>query len=127
MENSGVRIQDSGVGIQDSGVGGDSSLQGQSPEPEEKPRRKYVLKNQPEPEVTTEYVDPEKILYKFGLCRVYLTGFYAWLYRGMIWMYGEEEAARRFWFIFHKEEPEKKERRRYPARQHRQAHKSSIG
>ena len=65
------------------------------------PCRKYT-RNEPEPTVVFEAAEPESIAYKYGACYITLTGFYAWLYRGMIWMYGEKEAAERFWFLFHK-------------------------
>ena len=85
------------------------------------PRGKWVRKNEPEPTVTFEAVDPEPIIFEFGTIYEKLTGFLAWLYRGMIWMYGEEEAKLRFYRfgLFKPAKPEKKERRRYPARQHR--------
>ena len=71
-------------------------------------------RNEPEPVVSFEMVEPDSILYQRGRVTVTLTGFLAGLYRGMIWMYGETEAKERFWWLFHK-----KNRRRYPARQHR--------
>ena len=71
-------------------------------------------RNEPEPVVMTEAVEPESILYQRGRVTATLTGFLASLYKGMIWMYGEDEANERFWWLFHK-----KNRRRYPARQHR--------
>ena len=72
-------------------------------------RRKRKAKN-PETPITVIYeaVEPESIIYRYGACMVTLTGLYAWLYRGMIWMYGEEEAKERFWFLFHKRPEEKK-------------------
>ena len=63
--------------------------------------RKYV-RNVPEPVVTFERVEPEPIWFHYGIVCERLTGFYAGLYRGMIWMYGsEKEAAARFWGLFH--------------------------
>ena len=59
-------------------------------------------RNEPEPVVLTEYVEPESIEFRYGRHFTILTGFWAFLYRGMIWMYGEEEATIRFWFLFHK-------------------------
>lgn len=64
--------------------------------------RQYIRRNEPEPVVLTEYVEPESIEYRYGRHFEILTGFWAGLYRGMVWMYGEEEAAERFWFLFHK-------------------------
>lgn len=54
------------------------------------------------PTVTLEAVEPENITYHFGECLVTLTGFNAWLYRGMIGMYGKAEATERFWWLWHK-------------------------
>ena len=71
-------------------------------------------RNEPEPVVSFEMVEPESILYQRGRVTATLTGFQASLYKGMIWMYGETTAKERFWWLFHK-----KNRRRYPARQHR--------
>ena len=71
-------------------------------------------RNEPEPTVSFEMVEPESILYQRGHVTATLTGFLASLYKGMVWMYGEDEANERFWWLFHK-----KNRRRYPARQHR--------
>lgn len=59
-------------------------------------------RNEPEPVIMTESVEPESIAYKYGLTYVKLTGFLANLYRGMVMMYGESEAKERFWFLFHK-------------------------
>ena len=56
----------------------------------------------PAPTVTLEAVEPESIIYHFGGCLVTLTGFHAWLYRGMIGMYGKAEATERFWWLWHK-------------------------
>ena len=83
--------------------------------------RPYHRKNEPEPVVTYEFVEPEPIIYHYGKVRITLTGFLAWLYRGMSMMYGgEDEASERFWFLFHKRPEEKKKtRRHYPARQSR--------
>lgn len=54
------------------------------------------------PTVITQAVEPEPITYKRGTVYVKLTGFNAWLYRGMIGMYGKTEATERFWWHFHK-------------------------
>ena len=51
---------------------------------------------------TLQAVDPEPIYYKRGLTYVKLEGFNAWLYRGMIAMYGMAEATDRFWWLWHK-------------------------
>ena len=59
-------------------------------------------RNEPEPVVIAEAVEPEPITYHFGTVIATLTGFHAWLYRGMIWMYGEDEAKTRFWRLFYK-------------------------
>lgn len=59
-------------------------------------------RHEPEPIVLTDAVEPEKITYHYGSQLVTLTGTLAWLYRGMIRMYGEDEAKERFWFLFHK-------------------------
>lgn len=53
-------------------------------------------------EVTFEIGSTEPISYKRGNALVTLTGFNAWLYRGMIGMYGKEEATERFWWHWHK-------------------------
>ena len=57
-----------------------------------------------EPTVITQAVEPEPIAYKRGLVYVKLTGLNAWLYRAMIWSYGESEATERFWWLWHKKE-----------------------
>ena len=61
-------------------------------------------RNEPEPVVMTETVEPESILYQRGRITTTLTGFLAGLYRGMIWMYGEAEAKERFWQMFYKKQ-----------------------
>ena len=53
-------------------------------------------------ETEFEAVQPERILYKRGSVCVFLTGFYAWLYRAMIWQYGEAQATERFWWLWYK-------------------------
>lgn len=58
-----------------------------------------MSKKKPEPTVILEAVEPEGIAYHFGEHSCWLTGFDAWLYRGMIWMYGEAVAAARFWAL----------------------------
>ena len=58
-------------------------------------------RNEPEPVITTEFVEPESIAYEYGCHYATLTGFLANLYRGQIWMYGEEEAKERFWHLFY--------------------------
>jgi len=57
-------------------------------------------------ELTAEFETevPEKIIYKRGTVYMYLTGFHAYLYRGMIWMYGKAEATERFWWLWHEKE-----------------------
>ena len=54
------------------------------------------------PTVVLEAAVPEPIFYKRGIVFVKLTGFHAYLYRGMIWMYGQTEATERFWWLWHK-------------------------
>lgn len=54
------------------------------------------------PTVTCESAEPEKIIYQRGTVYIYLYGFHAWLYRGMIGMYGKAEATERFWWLWHK-------------------------
>ena len=56
--------------------------------------------------VTFEAETPESIEYKRGTVFVMLKGFNAWLYRQMIWQYGKVEATERFWWLWHKKEPE---------------------
>ena len=56
------------------------------------------------PTVITQSVEPEQITYKRGTVYVKLTGFNAWLYRGMVAMYGQSEATERFWWLWHKKE-----------------------
>ncbi len=56
------------------------------------------------PTVVLEAAEPEPIFYKRGTVFVKLTGFHAYLYRGMIWMYGQSEATERFWWLWHKKE-----------------------
>jgi hypothetical protein len=56
------------------------------------------------PTVITQAVEPEPITYKRGTVYVKLTGFNAWLYRGMVAMYGQQEATERFWWLWHKKE-----------------------
>lgn len=64
--------------------------------------RKYTTKDMLiPPEVMTECKEPDSILYSFGDELVTLTGDLASLYRGMIWMYGERQAALRFWCLWH--------------------------
>lgn len=58
-------------------------------------------RNEPEPIVLTEYVEPESIAYEYGCHSTTLFGFLAGLYRGQIWMYGEAEAKERFWHLFY--------------------------
>ena len=58
-------------------------------------------RNEPEPVVLTEYVEPESIVYEYGCHHTTLVGFLANLYRGQIWMYGEEKAPEHFWYLFH--------------------------
>ena len=55
-----------------------------------------------EPEVMYEAAEPEKIIYQRGSVYIYLYGFNASLYRGMIWMYGKEEATERYWWLWNK-------------------------
>lgn len=55
-----------------------------------------------EPMVVIEATEPEPIAYKRGTVYVKLTGLNAWLYRAMIWAYGEDEATERFWWLWHK-------------------------
>ena len=47
------------------------------------------------PEVLFEVGEPEPIAFKFGAYYEKFTGFLAWLYNGMIKMYGEDEAKER--------------------------------
>lgn len=47
------------------------------------------------PEVNFDDLETEPILYNYGPTLTTLTGFWAWLYRGMIPMYGEFEAKAR--------------------------------
>ena len=54
------------------------------------------------PEVFFEPAEPESIVYQFGTIYEKLTGFHAWLYRGMIAMYGESEAKNRFFGYFYR-------------------------
>jgi len=54
--------------------------------------------------VISETVTAESIMYKRGNIYIKLEGFYAWLYRGMIGMYGKAEATERFWWHWHKKE-----------------------
>lgn len=64
--------------------------------------RKYVRKADAVPfDVSFESVEPEPIYYNVGNIHATLTGFLATLYRGMIWMYGEDIAQARFWAMFH--------------------------
>lgn len=56
------------------------------------------------PTVVLEAAEPEPINYKRGTVFVRLTGLNAWLYRAMIWAYGEAEATERFWWLWHKKE-----------------------
>ena len=58
-------------------------------------------RNEPEPVITTEFVEPESIVYEYGCHHTTLVGFLANLYRGQIWMYGEAEAKERFWHLFY--------------------------
>lgn len=51
-----------------------------------------------------ETVTAESIVYERGNVSIRLEGFYAWLYRGMIGMYGKAEATERFWWHWHKKE-----------------------
>ena len=68
-------------------------------------KRKYVKKADSIPfEVFFESVEPEPIYFNFGNIQATLTGFLATLYRGMIWMYGEDVAQARFWAMFHTNE-----------------------
>ena len=65
--------------------------------------RKYTTKEMlTPPEVLCESMEPEPIYFSYGMAYVKLEGFLAWLYRGMIRMYGEDEAKERFYFLFHK-------------------------
>ena len=67
--------------------------------------RKYVRKADAIPfDVSFESVEPEPIYYNVGNIHATLTGFLATLYRGMIWMYGEDIAQARFWAMFHTNE-----------------------
>jgi hypothetical protein len=56
------------------------------------------------PTLITQAVEPEPITYKRGTVYVKLTGLNAWLYRGMVAMYGQAEATERFWWLWHKKE-----------------------
>ena len=56
--------------------------------------------------VDYESVTAESVVYKRGNVCIKLDGFYAWLYRGMIGMYGEAEATERFWWHWHKKSGE---------------------
>ena len=58
-------------------------------------------RNEPEPVITTEFVEPESIVYEYGCHHTTLVGFLANLYRSQIWMYGEAEAKERFWHLFY--------------------------
>jgi hypothetical protein len=67
--------------------------------------RKYTTKlDRHPPVVEYEFVEPAPppIAYHRGDVSVWLYGPNAGLYRGMIWMYGEEEATERFWWVWHK-------------------------
>lgn len=67
--------------------------------------RKYVRKADAVPfDVSFESVEPEPIYFNFGSIHATLTGFLATLYKGMIWMYGEDTAKARFWAMFHSKE-----------------------
>lgn len=52
--------------------------------------------------VTYESAATDSIMYQRGNIYIKLEGFYAWLYRGMIGMYGKDEATERFWWHWHK-------------------------
>lgn len=52
--------------------------------------------------VDCEAVKPEAVVYQRGTVYIRLNGFHAWLYRGMVWQYGEAEATERFWWLWHK-------------------------
>ena len=54
------------------------------------------------PAVTLEYRDPRGIAYDYNGVHVWLKGANAYLYRGMVWMYGKEQATREYWEMFHK-------------------------
>lgn len=56
------------------------------------------------PTVALEAVTAESIMYQRGNIYIKLEGFYAWLYRGMIRMYGKADATERFWWHWHKKE-----------------------
>lgn len=56
------------------------------------------------PTPACEAVTAESIVYQRGAVYIKLDGFYAWLYRGMIGMYGKAEATERFWWHWHKKE-----------------------
>ena len=56
------------------------------------------------PAVTFQTVSPESMMYKRGAVYVKLEGFHAWLYRMMIWQYGEAKATENFWWLWHKKE-----------------------
>lgn len=58
-------------------------------------------RNEPEPIILTEYVEPECIAFEYGSHSTTLVGFLADLYRGMVLIYGEQEAKERYWFMFH--------------------------
>ena len=57
-----------------------------------------------EPITAFETGTPEGIDYKRGTTFVRLEGFNAWLYRQMIWRYGESEATEKFWWLWHKKD-----------------------
>ena len=50
-------------------------------------------------EVVFEAKEPEPIIYQYGLVYEKLHGFWAGFYRGLIWMYGEEEAKARLYEV----------------------------
>ena len=53
-----------------------------------------------EPEVFFEAVEPKPIMFRYGSETAKLEGFWAWLYNGMIFMYGELEAKHRmYWYL----------------------------
>ena len=53
-------------------------------------------------DVTFEPAEPAPIAYHRGAVYVTLTGAHAWLYRAMIWAYGQDEATERFWWLWNK-------------------------
>lgn len=56
------------------------------------------------PTVTFEAVEPDEVVYKRGLVYEKLNGFYAWMYRAQLALYGKAEATERFWWMLNKKE-----------------------